>query len=122
LSRNIDLQLVLFPISPGHDLDNNHYVLGHFQTLAPQRSLTQSPQAWHPALTGTCHCSAFASCAFYIALLQGDCSIRLHQEYPLVGCCSSPEVVGDPDQTGLGLTNSEEGEDVSEILVERLVS
>jgi len=73
-------------------------------------------------MTGNGHCSAVASCAFYFALLPGDYSIRLHQEYPLVGCCSFPEVVGDPDQTGLGLTNSEEGEDVSEILVERLVS
>jgi len=26
LSRNIDPRLVLFPILPGHDLDNNHHV------------------------------------------------------------------------------------------------
>jgi hypothetical protein len=35
-----------------------------------------------------------------------------------VGCCSFPEVVGDPDQTGLGLTNSEEGEDVGGELID----
>ena len=73
-------------------------------------------------MTGNGHCLRLLCFLFRAVALQGDCSIRLHQEYPLVGCCSFPEVVGDPDQTGLGLTNSEEGEDVSEILVERLVS
>ena len=57
----------------------------HFQTLAPQRNLTQSPHAWHQATTGKGRCR-FLGLLF--AVLPDDHSIRLDQEYPLVGCCT----------------------------------
>jgi hypothetical protein len=50
------LQLPLFPVSDQDRAALQYVAMGHFQTLAPQRSLTQSPQAWHSAMTGNGHC------------------------------------------------------------------
>src|ERR1700746_907905 len=74
------------------------------------------------SITSNGRCSAFASCAFYFALLPDDDSICLRQDYPLVSRCNFPGGSGRSRPDRPRPYEQRGGGDVGEIRVECLVS